>query len=1034
MKPLSPDRFGEYFSALYARAGTSGPSPYPWQCRLAEWATRGEWPGAIDLPTGSGKTACLDIAVFALACQAHLPVVDRSAPRRVFFCVNRRVIVDEAYQRARRITRAIWQAEQDGGELILRDVASALRRLAGTDPAATTPPLDVLELRGGIYRDNRWARSLTQPTIVCTTIDQLGSRLLFRGYGVSTSAAPIQAALIAYESLILLDEAHISEPFRQTLANVQRYLDPEKWAENDIGVRPTVVVPMTATPPPGVSEAQTIRMENVDRKIPSLNRRLSASKPALLQGVKDVAKGAVKAAIQMAEGRVAAVGIIVNRVATAKEIYEQLRRKLPDTTIELAIGSMRPIDRDAQAERLRPLVGADRPPVSAKSSFVVATQCLEVGADYDFDALVTECASLDALRQRFGRLNRAGRVDAQGCPIKTQAVVLATSKAIKPDDKLDDAKPLDAIYGNALARTWNWLHAHATDLMVNFGIDAFDALLTAESGSGRIPGELLAPSASLNAPIMFPAYVDIWSQTAPRPVPEPDLSLFLHGRQNSEPDVQVCWRADIGVSAADPIAKDWCDVVALLPPTSAECMSVPISRAKRWMAKEQGVGVDDGDMLGIAEPDIHIADTSSRDRQSRPLGVLWRGAAESDLIRGPHQLRPGDTLVLPVSAGGWNEIGHIPEESAALRQAPTRSTPNPGGDLPAHLVDIAEPAFRQARRKVCMRIHPSLRKLWPPVASVTTLFDRAALPDDSPTVEQLRALLLAAVDDLPSDCSERAADLRHLAVSFSQQQYPEEIGIVLTSRRRMLDETTASLPALDDGEDLPCRIPREQPVFLVDHTNHVVDALEATLSSLPLRVDPALIRAAARLHDVGKADERFQAMLRRTDRTDAWLQLDVTHAPLAKSDGAPITRIALHQARRRAQLPVGFRHEMLSVQIAERANGIPDSLNERDLILHLIAAHHGHARPLAPVVLDDDPPEIMMDGVTLTAEDRKTRPPHRLDSGIAKRFWSLSRCWGWWGLAYLEAVLRLADQQASAAEDRGDYEEIECTTTAEVLK
>ena len=53
-----------------------------------------------------------------------------------------------------------------------------------------------------------------------------------------------------------------------------------------------------------------------------------------------------------------AIGIIVNRVATAKEIYERLREEHPDTDVELVIGSMRPIDRDEQCERLAGLVGA----------------------------------------------------------------------------------------------------------------------------------------------------------------------------------------------------------------------------------------------------------------------------------------------------------------------------------------------------------------------------------------------------------------------------------------------------------------------------------------------------------------------------------------------------------------------------------------------------------------------------------------------------------------------------------------------------
>ena len=542
MATLILNDFEVLFRALH------GCEPYDWQRRLAERAVAGDWPPAIDLPTGSGKTSCLDIAVFALACQASLGPSERTAARRIVFCVNRRVIVDEAFDRAKQIAQKIAEAEGDSSSVLGR-VAAALRSLS-TLPKASAPPLDVLELRGGIYRDNRWARSATQPTILCSTIDQIGSRLLFRAYGVSPQAAPIQAALLAYDSLILLDEAHISRPFLQTLEFVRRYLDPQKWAQQPICVRPMVVVPMTATPPEGVCMSQVIRLEEKDRENEGLDKRLKAPKRSKLEPAADVVKAAVEHGIRLAQVQPTAVGIIVNRVATARAIYARLRelqaepnekkRKLPaDAVVELVIGSMRPIDRDRQAERLRSLIGPERPDRSTQTSFVVATQCLEVGADYGFDALVTECASLDALRQRFGRLNRRGR------DMQAPAVILIDKKQIKDEASLDDGKPVDPIYGNALTRTWHWLKAVASGDTIDFGIDAFDRLLKAQGDNGRIPEPLLAPSARQDAPVMLPAYVDLWCQTSPRPSPDPDVPLFIHGPQAAAPDVQVCWRADL---------------------------------------------------------------------------------------------------------------------------------------------------------------------------------------------------------------------------------------------------------------------------------------------------------------------------------------------------------------------------------------------------------------------------------------------------------------------------------------------------------
>ena len=135
MNALTLADFGSFFAAVHG-----GREPFPWQKRLAERVLEPEglgWPEAITLPTASGKTACLDIAVFALAAQAHVPPQKRSTLRRICFVVDRRLIVDEAYCQAQRLAKALREATPGG---ILHEVAHRLRILADN---VTARPLEV---------------------------------------------------------------------------------------------------------------------------------------------------------------------------------------------------------------------------------------------------------------------------------------------------------------------------------------------------------------------------------------------------------------------------------------------------------------------------------------------------------------------------------------------------------------------------------------------------------------------------------------------------------------------------------------------------------------------------------------------------------------------------------------------------------------------------------------------------------------------------------------------------------------------------
>src|ERR1035441_10200204 len=290
-----------------------------------------------------------------------------------------------------------------------------------------------------------WCEDPRQPTIVTTTVDQLGSRLLFRGYGSSDSRRPMEAALVGNDSLVLVDEAHLSTPFLETVAAVKKF---------GADIR---LVQMSAT---ARGNNAVFRLEHDDLEDPVLSLRVGATKLARLRKCTDLVASAVSAAVELSE-KARVVGVVVNTVNNARKIFERLSR-VPDAKAALLIGRVRPIDRDQVLAEWLPRIRVGRNRGDDRQIFVVATQTIEVGADIDLDALVTEAAPLHVLRQRFGRLDSLGELRT------TNAIVLRT-----PDEF--------RAYGDATGKTWTWLgkqsRSRGGEKTIDFGVLAMDERL-----------------------------------------------------------------------------------------------------------------------------------------------------------------------------------------------------------------------------------------------------------------------------------------------------------------------------------------------------------------------------------------------------------------------------------------------------------------------------------------------------------------------------------------------------------------------------
>ena len=256
------------FDAWYAAA--RGRAPLPWMTRLAAELAEGRWPDVLALPTGSAKTEIIAIWAWALA------AADAGAvPRRLWLASDRRVIADRAAKVAEELAGGL---ARDDAPAEVQAVAGALRRIARRPDGPARRPA----ARRPCRRRRRELLDPLTPMAVATTVDQVGSRLLWRAYGASPRAWPIWAGLAGEDSLIVLDEAHLSATAEATIRAARAL---------GAGVR---FLSMTATPRPGAG--RVFALDGTDRAHPVLRQRLEARRLVELRKAADVGEAMAAAA------------------------------------------------------------------------------------------------------------------------------------------------------------------------------------------------------------------------------------------------------------------------------------------------------------------------------------------------------------------------------------------------------------------------------------------------------------------------------------------------------------------------------------------------------------------------------------------------------------------------------------------------------------------------------------------------------------------------------------------------------------------
>jgi CRISPR-associated endonuclease/helicase Cas3 len=866
--------------------------PFPWQEDLyTTWLSQGRFPSTCNLPTGLGKTSVVAIWLIALANHPE------KLPRRLVYVVNRRTVVDQTTSEVEKLRANLRPAG-------LFERLSRLCALLLPDGEA---PLAISTLRGQFADNREWSADPSRPAVIVGTVDMIGSRLLFSGYGVGFKGKPLHAGFLGQDVLLVHDEAHLEPAFQKLIVAIQKEQERCKEfgrfrvmalsATSRGGGEPFELTEEERKPPDEVPDPPVKPVEVVWR-------RLKAKKAITFlgpEGDKDkVADRIAELARKHSESHPgSAILVFVNSL----EDHATVCKALKGEQVQVLTGTLRGLERDRMTDPRKesgcPIFARFlKPPrpdgdesepwkIQPKPGtvYLVCTSAGEVGIDISADHLVCDLTTFDRMAQRFGRVNRFGARDSE----------IDVFCEASPDKKKENDP-------NERARR-NTLQLLKELPQVGERRSASPLALMQLQERGDLQSKFAAactppPAVVAVSDILF----DSWALTTIRgKLPgRPPVERYLHGLIPWEPpETHVAWRDEVGAISRDLLEQcgpeDLLDDYPLKPHELLRDRSDRVFRHLTRLAdRKPGAAAWLIDEEGDVEP-FTLAELTDKDMKDR-INYC--------------------TVLLSPKAGG-------------LRDGLLNGDSETAYDVADEWSDE-----RGNRRRI---------RVW----------------DDDPEFDQkTKGMRLIRTIDTNPGAEE------------------EEEGETTSPRFWHWYE----LPKSGDSDGSKTA---KGAVDWQVHTDDVVCNVTQIVRRLPLCEDLRnAIILAARFHDLGKKRKLFQRILGNMN----------TKVLLAKSGNK----------RRPFGLKEDYRHEfgsLLDVQDEPEFKNLSEEMKE--LILHLIAAHHGRGRPHFPLDEAFDPERNGEDTYAIAAE-------------VPRRFARLQREYGRWGLAYLESLLRAADYAASA--------------------